>query len=137
MPPALTLQVATLAGILAALLMGLPYSGRPPAPDGSGSGGAATIALWGWQAEWWRVMLLAGALPCCAQLVLLLRAPESPMWLERRHKERADDSCMALWGAAAVVYEEVPDEEAAKAMAALMVGLSTEGGAGGRLRPLS
>ena len=43
------------------------------------------------------------------------------MWLELRHKERADESCMQLWGTAAVVYEEVPDEEAAKQMAALMV----------------
>lgn len=110
-------QVATLAGILAALLMGLPYAGGPSVADG---GSGAALSVGGRQVEWWRVMLLMGALPCCVQFCLLLAAPESPMWLELRHKERADESCMKLWGTAAVVYEEVPDEEAAKQMAALL-----------------
>lgn len=70
---------------------------------------------------------------CCptptSQLLLLPCCPESPVWLEPRDKEAADEACLALWGEHAVLFEAPPDLEV-EAGLALLSGAAFPGSVG-------
>lgn len=46
------------------------------------------------------------------------------MWLEDRDKERADESCISLWGSHAILYEALPADEEEEGGTAGMSGLA-------------
>ncbi|KAF8055122.1 menG [Scenedesmus sp. PABB004] len=98
-------QVLINAGILAALAAGLPLEA-----------GVTRIALGGGAVAWWRAMAAAAVLPAVLQVFLLASCPESPVWLEGAGmRDAADEACMRLWGAAALLAEPDYDYDAARA----------------------
>lgn len=95
-------QVFINVGILLAYLAGLPYQYH-----------MEVLPIAGLPIPWWRVMILMALIPAVAQLLVLLSCPESPIWLESRDKERADEAWVKLWGARAILYEAMPDADEA------------------------
>jgi len=73
------------AGVLIAYLAGLPYGYQ-----------VDKVQVWGYEVEWWRVMVVMAGGLALAQALCLSACPESPKWLESRDKDRADEACIAL-----------------------------------------
>ena len=79
------LQVFFSAGVLIAYLTGLPYWFD-----------VDKVTVWGHEVAWWRIMIVMAGGLALAQALCLWASPESPKWLERKDKERADEACIAL-----------------------------------------
>ncbi|PSC75287.1 plastidic glucose transporter 4-like isoform [Micractinium conductrix] len=127
-------QVCINVGILAAYLLGLPYSLGP-----------ASVALLGREVDWWRIMFAAGMGPALLQAAALALCPESPAWLLRRGSPGAAATALRrLHGAAfrpqdyghkvqAAAQAQAGHSGAADAEEPLLTGSDDggEGGAGG------
>eukprot|EP00798_Chlamydomonas_sp_ICE-L_P002972 gene2972-12979_t len=93
-------QVWVNVGLVVAYCMGMPYEYN-----------LVNVNILGKDVPWWRIMITMAFIPAILQLLGLMGCLESPVWLETRDKEAADEVCIQLWGSRAILYEDGEGDE--------------------------